>query len=265
VFDPIFVDCVRFCAADDVEIEAALLDAVGPSTGLPLGFGALDPDALQVLVLEEIQNRGHVVVELFDGFRLELLDAGAQPRQFVLDFLAAGLQVLAVFEAGFDTLDFGFDFVFFVFETFEFELELVGLAVDHQHFGVVVGLAVFDIGFEVGDTLREVLTALFQTVNILGAALDFGFDAFESVFDLLVLAALLLEFDLLGLQLVEFVVEFVAPGEFLVAERTQTLECRFDVGGADLTPTGPAGDLFAFGEEVVGGPPVVVCGLEGSE
>jgi hypothetical protein len=75
-----------------------------------------------------------------------------------------------------------------------------------------------------------------------------------------VLAALFLDLDLLGLQLLEFLVEFVAPRELLVPERPEVIQRRLDVRGGDVAPAGPAGDPVRVGNESVGD--VAVAGIE---
>jgi len=116
--------------ADHVQLEDRLFDR--PTALRDYLLAAFDPDPFEVLVAEDLQNRLHVVVELLDSFALNLVNTHPQVDDFIADLLAAGFEVIAAFKFVINAVDLRGDSLEIVPELAEFELGLVGFAVEVQ-------------------------------------------------------------------------------------------------------------------------------------
>ncbi len=70
--DGVFVHRAGVGRADDVEFELGFFDLATPLADP--AFDALQPDALDVVVAEEVEDRVHVLVELVDSVGLDLVE-----------------------------------------------------------------------------------------------------------------------------------------------------------------------------------------------
>jgi hypothetical protein len=65
--------------------------------------------SIQILVLEVVEHRVHVRIELLDGVGLDAVDARPLGFEVVEQFLAAGAQVVLFGDIRFDAVDLVFD------------------------------------------------------------------------------------------------------------------------------------------------------------
>jgi len=213
-----------------------------------LRLPALDPDPVEVLVLQNVEDGPHVLVELFDGVLLDAVDTRPQLCQPVGELLALRLQVLAAFDRGLPLIDLVVDLVDLVFDPLDPELDPVRLAVELQRLVVAVDVDRLGVRLQLLDLLALRCDPVFQIRDPRLGRFDLGFDRVEPLLSALDLALGLADRRLLVGELLYLSADLVALVELVGAEFPESIEGRLDLIGLDLGSAGPTDRLVARGQ-----------------